>query len=135
MRHNKNQQIEIPELSKILVPSSGSGNAVIVDPNDIDITATTGISTSILNTISSLIQGEFNTSDIRYYNAVLNSTSVALNSFSSDYGSNYQNVSPIDAGSQEGEIYLIQNSNYMEHILNIERTNFKVRKVSCIEME
>ncbi|MEQ8221769.1 MAG: hypothetical protein ABRQ37_05665, partial [Candidatus Eremiobacterota bacterium] len=135
LRHNKSQQIEFPEQAKILVPASGSGNAIIVDPNDADITATTGISTSILNSISTLIQGEFNTEDIRYYSAILESTSVALNTFSSGYGSNYQNMSPIDTGSQEGEIYLIQNSDYMKHILNIERKNFKVRKVSCVEME
>ncbi|HPZ08951.1 MAG TPA: hypothetical protein PL110_12600, partial [Candidatus Eremiobacteraeota bacterium] len=108
--YSKNQQIEIPEEAKILVPEQIGANPKIVDPNDMDITATSGVSTLILNDFSSLIQGEFNQSDIRYYKATLISTSVSLNTFSSDYGSNYQNVSPLDTGSQSGEIYLIQNS-------------------------
>jgi hypothetical protein len=133
--YNKSQQITLPDGAKILVPASGTESPKIVDSDDNDITISTGVSSSILSSFASFIQNEFSRTDIRYYKATLNSTSVSLNSFPSAYGANYQNVSPIDTGSQEGEIYLIQNSNYMEHILNIERTNFKVRKVSCIEME
>ena len=133
--YNKSQQIIIPEGAKILISSTGTENPKIIDENDMDITASVSISQSILSSFASFIQNEFSRTDIRYYKATLNSTSVALNNTSSNVGSNYQNISSIDTGSQEGEIYLIQNSNYMEDILNIERTNFKVRKVSCVEME
>jgi len=60
---------------------------------------------------------------------------VSFNSCNSSFPINIENQSIFDCGGETGTIYLLYTDSYMAKILNLQRTSFNVRVLSCYEIK
>jgi hypothetical protein len=133
-RYNDDKQITIPGDYYVKIVGT---SIKLMDKfgTEVPLSNVPDLTSDILNLLGKLAGGEFSSGNALYYNMTVNATAVSLNQFSSLFSYNFDNICFLDTDSQAGTLNLVQNSDYMKEILNLERTNFKVRKVSCYEIQ